>query len=334
MKAKLTHLLGLLFIVLLSFQEIKAQQKLIHFWDFNQTLPAGGGGGDSLATLTNPILPDFTMLSSAKPGIVYVRTKGDSIVDNGSGGSTYYDYSSVNYPYFTTSDSANGNVFIRIRNSCVGAYLYIYAPTTGYSNIHFNFSISASSSKGAQYNIFSYSTDNGSTWNNLTTAMDTFNVSGVVMPDTLLATNSVTTGKLWYPVQINFSSDASVNNNPGFIIRFATAGSNAAGSSGNDRYDNLAILGDTAPNGINEINPQHLYSIYPNPASDYVTVNGLNSGAKKVVIYNVLGQEVNVEEKAGKEFTLNTNGLISGVYFLNITEELTGNSSVMKLIKK
>ncbi len=241
-------------------------RKLIHFWDFNSTTPLtgvgdAGGNGDSLGNSKHGLPVQYTTLPLSGAKIVYVRpatkqgvaTKVDSVLDNDISGSFYYDFSSVNYPYFKTSDSSaaaaacscNGNLSIRARNPSLNSYLYMYVPTTGYMNVSLSYAASVSSIKGAQYNIFSYSTNGGATWNNLTQAMDTFNIGGIRRPDTLLVLNSVTSTRAWYPVNINFSPDNSANNNNSFIIRFYLAGSNSTTNTGSDRYDNIAIRGDS-----------------------------------------------------------------------------------------
>src|ERR1700722_5527382 len=98
----------------------KAQsQKLIHFWDFNNTLPLTGigdvgGNGDSLGNGVHPLFANYTTLPLTFPKIVYSRPKAiqapalrtDSVLDNDGVGSFYYDFSSSHYPYYITSDSS------------------------------------------------------------------------------------------------------------------------------------------------------------------------------------------------------------------------------------
>ncbi|HXB12580.1 MAG TPA: hypothetical protein VNZ45_11370, partial [Bacteroidia bacterium] len=276
----------------------KAQpQKLIHFWDFNNTIPLTGigdvgGNGDSLGNVIHPLFANYTTLPLTFPKIVYSRPKAiqvpaartDSVLDNDGIGSYYYDFSSSHYPYYIASDSSasaaacacSGNLYIQARNPTLNSYLYMYVPTTGYINVTLSYAISATNNKAAQYNIFSYSTNGGSTWNKLTTAMDTFNIGGIKYPDTLLALNPITQLKKWYPVHINFTPDPTTNNNNGFIVRFFLAGSNATGSTGNSKYDNIAIQGDSiCP--VMWMQPQNA-TICNGENTDFVTkvVGGLN----------------------------------------------------------
>jgi hypothetical protein len=245
----------LIFILVLSFERhAQAQQKLIHYWDFNDTYPYNDGGAvagtptqsDSLGTAnvittTGPARGDtlyalpasYTTLSNANPHIRYIRPQGlqgnalveDSIMDNAAGGSYLYDYCSKHYSYFKHSDSTHTgkNCYIKSLQPNLNSYFYLYMPTTGYHNINLYFALSGSGFNMAQYMIFSYSVDGGNNWKNLTQAMDTFNLSGVRKADTLLALNGVTATSRWYPVNINFGSDTTVSNNSNFVLRFTFA---------------------------------------------------------------------------------------------------------------
>lgn len=71
---------------------------------------------------------------------------------------------------------------------------------------------------------------------------------------------------------------------------------------------------------------QARFSIYPNPATNgYVNITSKFAGAKKVVVYDVLGKQLISTTLAGDR--LNISNLNSGVYILNITQQ---NTSVTK----
>jgi hypothetical protein len=334
-------------------------QSLIQFWDFNQTRDFSGLGGDSLGTAysymntvaaatadsTATLYADYTVSSLTKGAIYYSRPQTrysslarDSDLDNGTPGSFIFDYSSSNYSYFTSSDSGDvgGNMFIRARNPSDSCEFIMSIPTTGYKNISLDYALSASSTKGALYNIFSYSTNGGLNWNKLTSAMDTFTLGGGIRtPDTLLAINDTTANSGWYPVHIDFSSDPNVNNNSTFIFKFLLSGGNSVGSSGNDRYDNFAVWG-TSTSGINELPAQAAgYNIYPNPASDFVNVMSTHyTGAKIITVYDVVGQVISVIQNSSEQTTINTSSLNSGVYFIEVKELTTGNKYTVKIVKE
>lgn len=73
------------------------------------------------------------------------------------------------------------------------------------------------------------------------------------------------------------------------------------------------------------------FSVYPNPASEVVTVSS-SMKAQKVEILNYLGQVIYAQEVQNDIFTLNVANYADGVYFIR----LTGNEGVatQKLIKK
>jgi hypothetical protein len=197
------------------------------------------------------------------------------------------------------------------------------------------YAIAVSGTSSAQFNILSYSVNGmAGPWKNLTTAMDTFNVSGARTPDTLLLINSVTIATdTWYPEQINFSSDESVGNNPNFILRWQIAGNYSSGPSHNDRYDNISIFG-TAISGINNIPEQAGYNIYPNPAQNTVNITSARyAGNKVITLYDVVGQTISVIENADKQTAINTSALTNGLYFIEIKEVSTGNKYTVKIIK-
>ena len=163
-----------------------------------------------------------------------------------------------------------------------------------------NYAISASSTKGALYNVFSYSTNGGATWNPLTAAMDTFNTGGHSHPDSLQMINPTTAASNWYPVHINFSSDPNINNNPNFILRWEFEGTASNGTSGNDRYDNFSVLGNTSNevcNGSSNVNvtvgvkngtAPYTYAWSPSGGSN-ATAGNLSAGTYTVNIADVNG---------------------------------------------
>jgi hypothetical protein len=354
MKTKLPNYVILSFALAFLAPATNAQ-KLIQFWDFNQVRPITGDGGDSLGTSwsslnlppvdsansTRPLTANYSVPGAghilySRPETHYSSSGRDSILDNDNHGSFVYDYSSSNYTYFSSSDSgfAEGNAYIKARNPSDSCVFTMYIPTTGYKRISLEFALSASGNKGPNYMIFSYSVNGGTSWKNLTTAMDTFNIGGVYRPDTLQVLNPVTVASDWYPVQLNFSSDTSVNDNPFFEVRFMLAGPNSVQGSGNVRFDNFAVLSDTGTTGINELSPLAAgYNIYPNPAQSVVNINSkIYTGNKIITLYNVVGQTVSVTENKDMLTVINTSALNAGVYFIEIKEVSTGNKYIDKII--
>lgn len=71
-------------------------------------------------------------------------------------------------------------------------------------------------------------------------------------------------------------------------------------------------------------------SIFPNPATDVVTINGLDNELTKVEVYNIGGQRV-LETTTNME-AINVAALQTGVYFVKVYTETA--SKTVKLVKK
>jgi hypothetical protein len=335
-----TKLQLFIFCAILAFSaKYSNAQALIQYWDFNQTVPAGGGGGDSLGNVTNALTANQVATGLTAGHIIYSRpthmynaTTLDGILDNGTQGSVIYDHSNSN----DTTGTAAGNYFVRTRNPSDSCVMLFYIPTTGFKNIKFDFALSASSTRGPNYGIFAYSIDGGTRWKNLTSAMDTFNISGVKHPDTLQLQNPTTAASAWYAVQMDFSTDDTVNNNANFIISLRLAGPNSyQQTSGNARFDNFSVWGNSLTTaGINELPAQAAgYNVYPNPANDVLTITSTHEGVKVLSVSNILGQQMNVTRISGKQSSVNISELTSGVYFLSINELATGSNYTVKFVK-
>jgi|GEM_PF-4614571 len=90
-----------------------------------------------------------------------------------------------------------------------------------------------------------------------------------------------------------------------------------------------------SPNGIDEVTSNNdSYTLYPNPAKDKLFIEGTFEGNKLLSVYNVVGQQVISMEGQGKQVVLNTSALSTGMYFVQVKEELTGKISVLKFIKE
>ena len=60
------------------------------------------------------------------------------------------------------------------------------------------------------------------------------------------------------------------------------------------------------------------YSIYPNPASDYIKLSAISSQQSVVKIYNALGMLVDEYEMNSSEIEINVSDYNSGIYFIDI----------------
>ena len=200
---------------------------LVHFWDFN----AFSG------TYPNPsfpyINPDYTTLPTSNAYVHFGLFPGTSLsnptyFDAVAVASGSADYDTVNdyWPQVSSTviPSANG---IRMRNPDDSTYLYYYIPSTGYKNINITYGCESSSyTSGDSINVFNYSLDSGLTWRlaGLSEALDS---------------GSLTFRRIHVSI-----TDPGANNNPTLFFRIHLLGRNT-GTSGNNRFDNLSIQGDT-----------------------------------------------------------------------------------------
>ena len=302
--------------MLVSQMDSKAQLKLIHYWDFNQTLPCSGAGGINLS----PITADYSTLGHAKLVDTQVLTPlRDSILDNENVGTTLNQRYVSSLGYDTTVCGINLNV--RARNPSTENELLLYLPTTNYKNILVSYAASSSGS-GPPENIYSYSLDSG-----LTFTKAGLGVTG--LPDSNVITPSV-----WTLFQLNFSSITAVNNNPKFVLKISTSINNAY-NHGNDRYDNLTVEGDTSSAaGIEEISVNNFgYKLYPNPAKEDLFISSNYEGNKIIAISNIVGEVVYTTIQNKKEISINTSQLENGVYFVSIKEQSGTTPITLKFIK-
>ena len=85
--------------------------------------------------------------------------------------------------------------------------------------------------------------------------------------------------------------------------------------------------------GINEVNSNNDFQLYPNPAKNSITINNINNNVSKVLVINVLGktlQAIDVVNTSTKKIDIA--GLSSGTYYIKALS-LSGNTSIKKFIK-
>ena len=193
----------------------------IHYWSFNSFSGA----------FHNPSIPlikaDYSQIDTNKATIEYKLVAGAS--------SPYAGY--IDHVAGDTTNArllAIGGQALRVRNPSDSMELRFHIPTTGFQNIKLKFAAQSSSAVSAQLaQLYDYSVDNGATWK----------TSGLNM--TLDSMTQVQfQGANWGLVSINFGTDLSVNNNDKLIFRIKFAG-NTALTTGNNRFDNITVDGDS-----------------------------------------------------------------------------------------
>ena len=125
---------------------------------------------------------------------------------------------------------------------------------------------------------------------------------------------------LWIP-----DNEPTLETNPDYSIQFANTGiwESATG------YNNLMQTITLNTLGVEDALLDNDLSIYPNPASDFITIKLKNSDKKKVQIYNIVGQLVE-EVSISNNQKLDISKLSSGVYFVSINNNKSYTDKFIK----
>ncbi len=123
---------------------------------------------------------------------------------------------------------------LRPRNPSDTRSLVIAFPTIGYENIEVKFAVKRTGS-GATEQYYTYSIDGGITFVN-----------------TGLTTTTFFPTEDYSLVTVDFSAIEGTENNEDFIFKIDFGGDNASGSGGNNRFDNLTVMG-TLMDGVEDV---------------------------------------------------------------------------------
>ncbi|KAF0191907.1 MAG: hypothetical protein FD166_3755, partial [Bacteroidetes bacterium] len=160
------------------------------------------------------------------------------------------------------------------------------------------------------------STNCGSTWTTI------YNKSGSTLSTVSgYATTAFTpTASQWRKETVSLSPYVGQN----VILAFATT----CDFGNNIYFDDITLTNPTI--GINENSQELSVSIYPNPASEFVTVSGeLNNSA--ISVYSMMGTEVaNIRNNGSTTIDINISEYPSGIYFVQVKTE-TG-TAVRKIV--
>ncbi|MGC1390504.1 MAG: T9SS type A sorting domain-containing protein [Bacteroidales bacterium] len=285
--------------------------KMIHYWHFNNTLPADGSGG--VLFDSQPIMADYSRLGGAS--IIYKPLKG-VVSDWGDIDNLVGDTINQRSGYKDCCGAINNA--LRTRNPSDSMQFLWYMPTTRYQNIVIKYETQLSSIKSGQHEqIFSYSVDSA----------ETFIKTGLPVFSNFADTT-------WGLVTLDLRSINAINNNRKFVFRIDFSAPNT-GSKGNNRFDNITIEGDISPDidAVPEVINSD-YSLYPNPSKDYINLITNSEGEKIISIYNSAGIKVSSCNLSGKKILINTSFLSQGMYFMKIIETTGKNVTLLKFIKE
>jgi len=179
--------------------------RTFHYWNFNSLV----------GTLTS-VGPDASLVAGSTANITYAGT-----------GAGYMDSFSPATMLNAQNGDADG-MGLRVRNPSNTRSLLIAAPTTGHKNIIVKFATAKSSASGASVQNYSYSLDGV---NFLTFHLPTLTFNPNIDP-------------VYDIVTLNFTQISPANNNPNFVVKIDFSGPEAAGTSGNNRFDNITFQGN------------------------------------------------------------------------------------------
>jgi hypothetical protein len=285
--------------------------KMIHYWHFNNTLPADGSGGTLFDS--QPIIADYSRLGGA--AIVYKPLQG-VVSDWGDIDNLVGDTINQRSGYKDCCGEVNNAV--RTRNPSDSMEFLWYIPTTRYQNIVVKYETQLSSIKSGQHEqIFSYSLDSAATFIN-----------------TGLPVISNFADTIWSLVTLDLRSIPAINNNRKFVLRIDFSAPNT-GSKGNNRFDNITVEGDISSDidAVPEITKSD-YVLYPNPAKENINLITTYEGEKTISIYNSSGTLVSSYNISGKNILINISSLSQGLYFMKIIEANAKTGALLKFIKE
>ncbi len=188
--------------------------------------------------------------------------------------------------------------------------IILWAPTTGFKDIKLIF---AAKDEGAVDSlIVDYHTGNA-IW------------SPILSPSSKVALSSEYS---LFTIDLKSAQDAKNNKNLNFRIRFK--GQDLKTENGKRvTFNNISVLGSPATNAVDE-NADHRIKVYPNPTKSVLFLDGIESMYGYDV--QVIDHVGNVISELSNATSINTEGLISGVYFLHIVTH-SGTKIVEKFIK-
>jgi len=320
MKASLRHhvFIGFLFVFLFQSginaqQNQSAQKKLIHYWHFNNTLPSGGGGGIHMSKIP----ADYSTLGHA---LVWYKSVGAIKLARDTGYMDNLAGDTINQRSGYGGCCSGGNNAIRTRNPSDSMQFLWFIPTHGYQNIVITYETeSSSTTSGMHRQLFDYSLDSGATFQ--TTSLPvTFDSSGTA----------------WGKVQLDLSAIKTFNNNNKLVFRLRYTMPDTS-QSGNNRFDNLTIEGDTVSGvaGINEVSaltPLTAY-LFPNPAGDQITIQSTATDEQLVYLYDEFGRLLSATHQYGSKFQFQLSGLEKGFYYIKLRMLISGDEVLLRFVK-
>ena len=213
--------------------------------------------------------------------------------------------------------NAEAGYALRVRNPSDTRHLILNVPTTGYENIVFSFAVQRTSN-GARQQSLEFSADQGSSWT--------------------IVEDSYTIGLPYAIRSFDLSDYPEVNDNPDLRVRISFLGNEAAGASGNNRFDNIALQGKRFD--LSSRQPETgilLKQNYPNPFHKHTIIpfEVIQGGGVRIDIFNMEGFHIKRLLKdhfspGYHEVPFDASSLPPGIYFYRI--ETGAGSSTRRMI--
>jgi hypothetical protein len=195
-----------------------------------------------------------------------------------------------------------------------------------------------------EFEFIFYSDNNGFPGERITS------VNGTIVDDVVTGTNydywfhkykvnldipvTLNTGKYWMEMKSNAvaweTTTASLEGLPLAFKGDTTNGEWTYAANNNEGV--YKIDGVCATLGINESTNESKLSYYPNPVTDYLTIEA-QKPIENVVVYNLAGQQIKTQKLNQEEGKLNLTSLPAGVYMIQ-TLFKDGQFKTFKVIKK
>jgi hypothetical protein len=272
-----------------------SNKDLIYYWHFNDFFPAED---------VTVIPADYALISNAEPKFTYTLTPDTSLINDRD----IDRFSPGTLLNAQLGQGVGGSA--RVRNPSANRSLVFDVPSTGVKDLVMSLAIQRSNN-GALTNTVSYSID------------------GVTYVSDGL-TNHVQEVKdfeVWQLHTYDFSGIEAVNNNPLLKIRITFEDVNASNPSGNNRYDNIAIMGTNVNASVSSVSHHHNVTVYPNPAQQELKVHTAQGVSPSNIALMDLSGRVVLETK---ESVMTIGHLPNGVYFVITTiQGVTFRNKVM-----
>ncbi len=317
----------------------------VHFWDERHGVAVGDGNG--------PGTPYFEIYTTSNAGATWQRVPAQNIpTPNGYPFSQNNDYTVAGNRIWFQGFDSNGGHFI-YRSDDYGhhwASFPLTASITGTNFIDFAFTDNLNGvANGFDDNGITqiYSTHNGGeTWKKVNysgTPMGLY-ITAVPGTATFVTTSSFATavfgssysndnGKTWTLID----SGANALHDDVKFLNSCIGWSGETTTSSSDRGGMFKWIGflhaNSADDAIAVTKDNTTIKVYPNPAKDVITINGLNTSAKTTLsLYNISGTLIQQATANEANHSFNIQNLAAGSYYIKV--QSGENLTTLKFVKE